>query len=112
MLSYSKRMGQLKDVRGKSARIAQGKPKEKKEDNMTRRKTWKIGEYCAGGIICAKCNGQAVKIEIKEWETGEVIATNVFGRIHIGNEMDQWLSDYTTFLHADNVVQWAMGILK
>ena len=107
MLAYSNRMGQLEDAEGKSARIAQGKPKERKEDNMTKRtKTWKIGERCAGGVITAKATENSAKIEIKEWVTGEVIASNTFGRVHIGASIENWLFEFTTPYRAGKVREW------
>jgi len=93
-------------AKGKSARIAQGKPKEKKEDNMTKRtKTWKIGEYCAGGVIRAKSCGELVKLEIRDYFTDELLNDGAFGRIH-EREIMKFLENSTTHYYADKVLQW------
>ena len=74
---------------------------------MTKRtKTWKIGEECAGGIITAKATENSAKIEIKEWATGQVIASNAFGRVHIGETIENWLAEFTTPYHAGVVREW------
>ena len=83
----------------------------KEEDNMTKRtKTWKIGEECAGGIITAKATENSAKIEIKEWATGEVIASNTFGRVHIGASVENWLFEFTTPYHAERVREWVCNV--
>ena len=74
-----------------------------------RTKTWKIGEECVGGIIRAKATKNSVKIEICDWSTGEVIASNSFGRIHIGSSVENWLFEFTTPYHAEKVREWIAG---
>jgi len=75
-----------------------------------RTKTWKIGEECVGGIIRAKAAENSVKIEICDWSTGEVVASNSFGRIHIGSSIESWLFEFTTPYHADKVREWIAGV--
>ncbi|NDC49491.1 MAG: hypothetical protein EBZ61_10515 [Micrococcales bacterium] len=79
---------------------------------MTKRtKTWKIGEYCAGGVIRAKSCGELVKLEIRDHNTGKLYSTDnllnysAFGRIHEG-QIFAFLTMYTTPYHADKVLQW------
>jgi len=79
---------------------------------MNKTKTWKIGEECAGGIIQAKVSegtyfpqGTTVKILVKEWETGKVIHSDIFGRIH-ASRLESFLHDITTSYHASNVMEW------
>ena len=68
-------------------------------------KTWKIGEYCSGGILRAKANGETIKIEVIDWNTKEILETRVFGRLH-EMPMQTFLYDVTTSFYADKVVEW------
>jgi len=70
-----------------------------------RTKTWKIGEYCAGGVIRAKSRGDIVKLEIRDYFTDELLNHGAFGRIH-EKYILQYLQEFTTPYHADKVVQW------
>ena len=73
---------------------------------MTKRtKTWKIGEYCAGGVIRAKSCGELVKLEIRDYFTGELLDSSAFGRIH-ERQIDAWLNQFTACYYADKVVAW------
>ena len=78
----------------------------KKEDNMTKRtKTWKIGEYCAGGVIRVKSCGELVKLEIRDYFTDELLNHGAFGRIH-ERQIFEFLTTFTTPYYADNVLAW------
>lgn len=73
--------------------------------NAKRTKTWKIGEYCAGGTICAKSVGDSVLIEIRDYFTNELIDRTVFGKIHT-YRVDEYLSQFTTPYYSDEVIKW------
>lgn len=75
-------------------------------------KTWKIGEYCAGGIIRAKCGNESVKIEVIDSNTREVIAVNTFGRVHLGYTLEAWMSEFTTPYYTGIVLEWVRGNLS
>jgi len=75
-------------------------------------KTWKIGECCTGGIIQAKVSQSAyfpsctsVKIIVKEWKTGEIIHSDMFGRLH-ESRLDNHLNEMTTSYHASKIMEW------
>ena len=73
---------------------------------MTKRtKTWKIGEYCAGGVIRAKSCGELVKLEIRDYFTDELLNHGAFGRIH-ERQIFEFLTMFTTPYYADNVLAW------
>jgi len=73
---------------------------------MTKRtKTWKIGECCAGGVIRAKSCGELVKLEIRDFWTGELLDYSAFGRIH-ERQIQEFLTKFTTHYHSDNVLAW------
>lgn len=74
-------------------------------ENAKRTKTWKIGEYCAGGIICAKSVGDAVLIEIRDYFTNELIDRTVFAKIHT-YRVDEYLSQFTTPYYSGKVTEW------
>jgi hypothetical protein len=74
--------------------------------NMTKKtKTWKIGEYCAGGVIRAKSCGEFVKLEIRDYFTDELLNDGAFGRIH-ERQILEFLNNSTTSYYADKVLQW------
>lgn len=73
---------------------------------MTKRtKTWKIGEYCAGGVIRAKSCGELVKLEIRDYFTDELLDQSAFGRIH-ERQIEEFLTRSTTPYYADKVLAW------
>jgi len=73
---------------------------------MTKRtKTWKIGEYCAGGVIRAKSCGELIKLEIRDYFTDELLNFSAFGRIH-ERQIVEFLENFTTFYYAEKVRQW------
>jgi len=73
---------------------------------MTKRtKTWKIGEYCAGGVIRAKSCGELVKLEVRDYFTDELLNSSAFGRIH-ERQVVEFLENFTTSYYADKVRQW------
>lgn len=89
-----------------SDRTPRQKEKKMEEKKMIKRtKTWKIGEYCDGGIICVKSVGDAVLIEIRDYLTNELINRTVFGKIHT-YRVDEYLSQFTTPYYSDKVTEW------
>ena len=79
---------------------------------MNKTKTWKIGEECLGGIIQIKVSegtyfpqGTTIKVLVKEWKSGEVIHSNIFGRIHESRLVNH-LHDMTTSYHAEAIMEW------
>jgi hypothetical protein len=73
---------------------------------MTKRtKTWRIGEYCAGGVIRAKSCGEIVKLEIRDYFTDELLNSCAFGRIH-ERQILQFLNHSTTCYYSHKVLQW------
>lgn len=79
---------------------------------MNKTKTWKIGESCIGGVIQAKISENAyfpssttVKILVKEWNTGEIIHSDIFGRIH-ESRLENHLNEMTTSYYASKIMEW------
>jgi hypothetical protein len=73
---------------------------------MTKRtKTWRIGEYCAGGVIRAKSCGEIVKLEIRDYYSDALLDTGAFGRIH-ERQILEFLIDFTTSYYSDEVLKW------
>ena len=79
---------------------------------MNKTKTWKIGEECIGGIIQIKVSegtyfpqGTTIKVLVKEWKSGAVIHSNIFGRIHESRLVNH-LHDMTTSYHASKIMEW------
>lgn len=83
-------------------------------------KTWKIGEYCKGGIITVEITGKVIHIIGKEWDTsagykkssnqskakewtrGSVTAEDFEAR----RKCDDFLNDLTTSYYADEILKW------
>jgi len=79
---------------------------------MNKTKTWKIGECCTGGIIQAKVSQSSyfpscttVKILVKDWKTGEIIHSDIFGRLH-ESRLQNYLHELTTSHYASKIVDW------
>jgi len=87
-------------------------------------KTWKIGEYCKGGIITVETKGNKVAIIGKDWDTSAG-----FNRGSNQSNAKEWcrcefdvketagayreafnfLHDLTTSYYADQVLKWIEG---
>lgn len=83
-------------------------------------KTWKIGEYCVGGIISVEITGKVIKVINKDWDassgyskrssqknaqvlsTGTIDATQTDARWQLFN----YLSDLSTSYYADEIIKW------
>lgn len=79
---------------------------------MNKTKTFKIGESCVGGIIQIKVSegtyfpqGTTIKVLVKEWNSGAVIHSNIFGRIHESRLVNH-LHDMTTSYYASMIMEW------
>ena len=83
-------------------------------------KTWKIGEYCKGGIITVEITGKVIQVigkewdmstgtrrssdqsKAKEWTRGTVTADENDAHRKLYN----FLSDLTTHYYAEQVIDW------
>jgi len=72
---------------------------------MNKTKTWKIGECCVGGIIQIKVSGHTIRVIVKEWKSGAVIHSNIFGRIH-ESRLENHLNEMTTSYYASKIMDW------
>ena len=89
-------------------------------------KTWKIGEYCKGGIITVEITGKLIAVigkewdyskgssrgsnqsGAKEWARGTTLANDSNAERHI----DNFLNDLTTSYYSDQVMQWIKTKVK
>jgi len=87
-------------------------------------KTWKIGEYCKGGIITVEIRGKVVHIIGKEWDysAGDRKSSNQsnakeWTRLTLGlystylsadayDKCSDFLNDLTTSYYADEIIKW------
>lgn len=91
----------------------------------TRTKTWKIGEYCKGGIITVEITGKIIAVIGKEWDhtTGTRRSSNqtnakewTRGTVTADDENMHWkltdfLEDLTTPYYAGKIIDWIKTIL-
>lgn len=78
---------------------------EARAGKVSRTKTFKIGEYCAGGLIKIKSCGENIKIEIRDDFNDTLYYVGAFGRIH-ERQIFEFLTRSTTPYFADKVIQW------
>lgn len=85
------------------------------------KKVFKIGEYCAGGIIEAQVSKQRVTIINKEWDHSKgtrkssdqsgarVISTDPFSLSspRIWYDLEMFLNTLTTSYYAGQIISWA-----
>lgn len=89
-------------------------------------KTWKIGEYCQGGVITVEITGKVIAIIGKDWDTstgyrkssnqsnakeftrGTVTADDS----QAYRKMYDFLSDLTTHYYADSILKWIESKVK
>lgn len=97
-----------------------------KQDINMKTKTFKIGEYCTGGIITVEITGKIIKVIGKEWDfskgsrrssdqsnakpftTGTVEATDPQAYTKLYN----FLSDLTTHYYTEQVIDWIKTKVK
>lgn len=84
--------------------------------------TWKIGEYCTGGIITVNVEDNRVRLILKDWDysTGSRRSsdqTNATVLEHVTynaddqdayRDMIQQLGVWTTSYYAEKVMEWVM----
>lgn len=89
-------------------------------------KTWKIGEYCQGGIITVETKGNKVAIIGKEWDYSkgtmrgsDQSGAKEFCRLEDDAEvsgadrrMVEFLEDLTTSYHAGQIMDWIVTKVK
>ena len=89
-------------------------------------KTWKIGEYCKGGIITVEVKGNQIDIIGKEWDmsTGTRRSSNQSNAKEFTRETvdatyssaerrcDNFLCDLTTSYYAGQVMEWIKEQVK
>ena len=68
-------------------------------------KTFKIGEYCRGGILVADINNGVVKVTAQNWDTKETIASVLQPTFNEWN-MFLFLNDMTSSYYADKVMDY------
>lgn len=86
----------------------------------TKTKTWKIGEYCKGGIITVEITGKVIVVIGKEWDfskgsrrgsdqsnakeftRGTIAATDY----DAFRKLNDFLCDLTTSYYAEQVIKW------
>jgi len=89
-------------------------------------KTWKIGEYCKGGIITVEITGKVIVVigkdwdhsagtrrssdqsNAKEWTRGTIESTD--SNAH--NKLDDFLCNLTTSYYAGKVIEWIESKIK
>ena len=83
-------------------------------------KTFKIGEYCRGGIITIETTKTQVKVIAKEWDTSkgynkgsDQSGAKEWNRLEISlsdsdaeRKVDDFLQDLTTSYYAGEVLDW------
>jgi len=97
----------------------------KTKNNMAT-KTWKIGEYCKGGIITVETKGKVISVigkewdfskgsrrssdqsGAKEWTRGTVLSTDKDAY----NKLSDFLCDLTTSYYADQIIKWIESKVK
>lgn len=83
-------------------------------------KTFKIGEYCKGGVITVQIIGKVIIIIGKDWDhsagdrkssdqsnakeftraTGDITDSNIYRKCY------EFLSDLTTHYYSEQVIEW------
>lgn len=83
-------------------------------------KTFKIGEYCKGGIITVEIQGKTITVIGKEWDHSKgthkgsdqskakewTRATGLSTDENIRRKLDAFLIDLTTSYYTDTIITW------
>lgn len=83
-------------------------------------KTFKIGEYCKGGIITVEVNGVEITVIGKEWDNSkgysrmsdqsnakEFIRGNILANAHsVRWQLTQFIGDLTTSYYTEKIIEW------
>lgn len=86
----------------------------------TKTKTWKIGEYCKGGIITVEITGNEVAVIGKDWDTSagwnkgsNQSKAKEFDRETVSlddndahRKLSNFLNDLTTHYYSEQVLEW------
>lgn len=72
---------------------------------MKKTKTFKIGEYCAGGIVKIALNENEVKIAIIDWKSKEILFSNYYSKNNL-SEIYAFLNEFTTYYYTDLICQY------
>ena len=89
-------------------------------------KTFKIGEYCQGGVITAVATKTKITIIGKEWDTSkgynkgsDQSNAKEFTRLEVSpadsyafRKLDDFLCDLTTSYYACKVIEWVESVVK
>jgi hypothetical protein len=90
-------------------------------------KTFKIGEYCKGGVITVETKGKVVTVIGKDWDVsaGTTKSSNQskakeFTRLEVNLEfntraessIDDFLHDLTTAYYANQIMEWIKTKVK
>ena len=83
-------------------------------------KTWKIGEYCRGGIITVEIKGKVISVigkdwdhskgtrrssdqsNAKEWTRGTILSNEPEAEW----KLERFINDLTTSYYTDEVIKW------
>lgn len=83
-------------------------------------KTWKIGEYCRGGIITIEIKGKTIAVIAKDWDhskgdrrSSDQSGAKEWNRLEVQSdsqnahrELDFFLCDLTTSYYAGQIIEW------
>ena len=89
-------------------------------------RTWKIGEYCKGGIITVETNATSITVIGKEWDYAkgsrrgsDQSGAKEFTRVKVGitdngayMTLNNFLNDLTTSYYAGQVLEWIKSKTK
>lgn len=70
-----------------------------------RKKTFKIGEYCIGGILCVEVRKGIVDIKALDWNTKEQVSRKVLSEDDRYG-IDEYLNELTSGYYAGKVMDW------
>ena len=77
-------------------------------------KTFKIGEYCVGGILKLETKGNVVTVKNLDFYSKDVLG---WGKFDMDNrdsdrELPNYLHDLTTSYYTDKVMDWVKSKIK
>ena len=89
-------------------------------------KTWKIGEYCQGGVITVTVTGKEILVQGKEWDfskgcrkSSDQSQAKEFTRKtfnadaeNVQRELADFLCDLSTSYWADEITKWIVSKVK
>ena len=89
-------------------------------------KTFKIGEYCKGGVITVETTASKVAIIAKEWDTSKGFSkgsdqskAKEWNRLEVStsdsqaqSKLDWFLFDLTTSYYTDQIMDWIKTKVK